>query len=319
MSESVLQLDPGLHNVEWDDYIRLPYMNSHTLQWGLASMKHLRSAMDGKMEIKDTPAKAFGRALHMRLLEPTLFDKRYVVAGGCSAKLQSGKRRGKPCGVTSVAQVDGEWRCGKHIAEGDQTVVPEHVITQQESIAIKECVDAIREDKIVGLFRRTGRCEVTAIADIMDIRCKCRLDKLVPPNNRTGQFILDVKKIAAPPTPAKASDPEHRVNRSVIDYALHVQAALYVDVVQEITGNPTRFGWLFVEDAPPYAPLFQWADRWIEYGRMECRRLLATMKHCQKNGEWPGYAGSGTVLEPPAWVAKRYESQAQTEEMGLAA
>src|SRR4051812_28448031 len=63
---------PGM---SWADYAAIPLPSASTLEWGRVSSAHLQAAIDGTLERKDSDAMSFGRALHLRLLEPDIYPQ----------------------------------------------------------------------------------------------------------------------------------------------------------------------------------------------------------------------------------------------------
>src|SRR5688572_27676231 len=87
---------PGIHyDLSFADYARIPALNSSVLKWGhppSGSMLHLKAAIDGEIETEDSRDRKFGRALHVRLLEPDRYRSEILIAGECGAIKKSGQR-----------------------------------------------------------------------------------------------------------------------------------------------------------------------------------------------------------------------------------
>lgn len=72
------------------------------------SEAHMRYDADNPKN--PTPALVLGSAVHMRTLQPHLFDERYVIAKRCSATLT----KGGACKNDGKFIVGGDWLCGVH-------------------------------------------------------------------------------------------------------------------------------------------------------------------------------------------------------------
>lgn len=297
-----IHLEPGVFpGMSMADYMRVDAISSHTLQWMDVTPAHFKAAIDGHLEREDTEAFAFGRAFHCRLLEPEAFAERYAVRQPCEAVLQSGKRKGEPCGNPGVAQMDtGVWVCGQHGAElGDK---PESV-SQSELDRIECCVHAVRQHKAVNLLRTKGQCEVAIVSEFKGVPVKARLDKLIlnPP------VIVDVKKVAAPASPGRAAATEDRFVQTIPNYGYDVQAGLYHWIVaKQFNVNP-QFWWLLVEDDLPnsvavYKPCKSTLKACVNHALM----LLERVAECRKTNNWPGLPQDVCEVSAPEWFLRRY-------------
>jgi hypothetical protein len=111
------------------------------------------------------------------------------------------------------------------------------------------------------------------------------------PDLIAGDAIYDVK------TTEDAGPDEF--NRTVANFAYHMQAAHYMD----ITGID-RFIFVAVEKTAPFACCCYELDReWIDIGREQVRRAINSFHECESLGVWPGYEEPYRKLSPPKWVA----------------
>ncbi len=107
--------EPGIYpGIPFADYAKIPAMNCSTLRWGEASMRHLKAAMDGHLKRDDSADLRFGRAFHIRVLEPERYAESVIVRGPCEAILKSGPRKGGACGSGGAGMIGGAWYCGTH-------------------------------------------------------------------------------------------------------------------------------------------------------------------------------------------------------------
>lgn len=299
---------PGIYpNMSWDEYRAIPYTNCSTLQWGKVSMMHLKAAIDGRLKREDSPALAFGRALHLRLLEPDLYQSRVVVCEPCQQAIKTGPRKGDPCGNRGLSVVDGEWRCGTHGGSDCANEPGIEVLTQSESDAIERAAAAVRNHPAEKLRRAKGHFEVTVIADLCGRRIKGRLDKLI----ESPLTIVDVKKVAAPNSPSEAPGTPAGFERRIAAYGYGMQAALYCDLVAAVTGSTPRWFWLPVEDGEPYSVgAYRATERLLNAGRNEYMNLLLQLVKCEESGNWPGYSQSVIDIDGPDWWVKQNGGEA---------
>jgi exodeoxyribonuclease VIII len=230
------------HDIPFEDYAAWRAINSGVVKWGQISPKHMHAAFNGLLKSDDTRSMKLGRAIHAMLLEPETFAQRFIVAGPCEAVLKSGERKGLPCGrQASMLGVDDQWYCGTHAIEergwtGD-------IITADEKARCDAVNEAIKSHWAVKLIRRKGWSEVSLRWERSGLPMKGRLDRYAV---GTRPVILDVKKCRV------GYGTIEKCEYAIRDYAYHVQAAMYVDGTEQLTGVRPEFIWIFVEDNQPF-------------------------------------------------------------------
>lgn len=278
--------DVGIHHaIEFDDYKNWPVVNSGVLKFGMLSMKHMKSAMDGELDSDDTTSRKFGRAVHCRLLEPDLFDFRFQVSTPCCAVLKSGVNKGKQCGKTS-RYLDGNsnWFCGQHIPHDFDE--PLELVTPDELSRIDRMIASVKKHDAVKLLRAHGGCEVSFIADVFGVRCKGRADKYIP-GGSCPPTVVDIKKCQA------GSISKAACEKSITNYGYHRQAAIYKLGLDAITGRDHHFVWVFIEDAPPFDVCVVHMDgETFAIGRHEVRLTLEKWKEAIDADEYPGVSNT---------------------------
>ncbi len=294
--------EPGIYPMTEREYRAIPAMNCSTLDWGIASMYHLKAAIDGRLVREDTPALEFGRAFHVRMLEPELYASRVQILGTCDSCLKSGDRKGELCGATGRGLVDGRWMCGKH--GGDDASLGEGIeyITSDDASRIELACEAVKTRKIDNLRRAPGKFEVAVIGDLMGIRCKAKLDKFI----ENPCCIVDLKKVAAPKSPREVRISADHFRMTIPRYGYGMRAAFYCDLVHAVTGNIPRWYWLVVEDGEPFTPaVYRASDDDLAAGRNEYSRLLGDYRSCMDSGAWPGPADDPVEIEAPQYWRKQ--------------
>ena len=285
------------------DYAAIPALNNGVLQWGRVSALHLHAAISGELERADTDAMRFGRALHVRLLEPGRYKADVAISMPCAAILKSGDRKGEPCGKSSTYRNEaGEWLCGTH-GKG----LPEiyDAITSGEAARI-ECIAASLKNHPGERLRiHPGKYEVVLVGEILGLTVKCRLDKWMD----NPRAVLDVKKVAAPAMPGAPNAGEYSFSGRIASMGYGCQAALYLDVLKQLTGHDHDWYWLAVEDGPPYGvAVYKASDATIAAGRAEYLEMLHMVVECRKTGLWPGYTKSVETIDGPEWWIKRHNT-----------
>lgn len=262
------------------DYQAKDALNPSTLIHGLDGMDHLRAALDGELPDKDSDDLNFGRAYHCKLLEPPLFAGRYPIATPCCAILQSGARKGQPCGLASSVRSGGVWYCGKH-GNGEADDVPEYV-SPGEAAHIDAMVEKIKRHPVVALLRQHGWYEASIFSELEGFPVKGRVDRFIP-KGKFPQTIIDVKKV-------RSGHANHdKFARAIMDFHYDFKAAMYVDMAQRETGHDTKFVWIVQEDQPPHSVYVKGAtDREIACGRAQYASILQRHRLAIADNFWPG-------------------------------
>jgi len=279
--------------VPWAKYLDWPANNNTLLGHAARSPAHAKAYMDGLLEDKETPAKRFGRAAHMALLEPDLFRKRYV-AEAINRRTNVGKTR------YAKIELSGQT-----------------VLTPDEGAILKAMVTAdYNNPKVAALldsYRGIGGPSLYEISLIWynsahgsAFPCKARIDFLCPALDaaapETRQHSIIEYKTAA--------SADHDVfQRDMYKYGYHRQAAFYADGLIACADLSTEpLVWFVVQEkTPPYAiAIYLLDDEAIAAGRAENNALLTTLATCTSTGVWPGYnEDKATTISLPSWVRAR--------------
>lgn len=171
-------------------------------------------------EFKDTPQLAFGRAAHVYVLEgPEVFARHYAI-------MPEGMiRRGK------------QYEAFVALVSGKEIIKPEefqHILGMREQLLESDARD---------LILREGYTEVSLFWEQYGIRCKGRLDKLIPATD--GPDIMVDYKTTVSADPAKCL-------RAVETYKYWLQEAHYGIGYSDITEKELDAIFIFQEKTPPY-------------------------------------------------------------------
>lgn len=268
---------PGIHyDLSFADYAKIPAFNSSVLKWGhppSGSMLHLKAAMDGEIESEDSRDRKFGRALHVRLLEPDRYKSEVLIADKCMAVKKDGKR----CTSNGRFYLDGTWACGTHASH--LATEPEDYIDEDEAARIERMAETLKNHDCQRLFRAKGWSEVSVLWDYRGLLMKARLDRM----SEEAETIIDLKKSQVGAVHKQAME------KSILQYGWHRQAALYVDGLGFETGKEFAFVWVFIEDKPPFdVGVLRASPEVLDAGRFEYRQIIDNWLYSQRKDRYDG-------------------------------
>ena len=82
----LIDVEPGIYpGTPYDQYAKWNALRVSTLRFAAYSSKHLKWAMDGRLEREETDALRLGTAIHMRLLEPDRYEIFMPIAKPCES------------------------------------------------------------------------------------------------------------------------------------------------------------------------------------------------------------------------------------------
>ena len=232
--------------------------------------------IDPNRERKEpTPAMKLGTAIHTAVLEPDAFAQRHMVAPIVDRRTKDGK---------------ATW--DRFIAEAEAAGAD---LISADDFAICQAIShQVRSHPTARKVFANGTAELSAYWTDQEtgLLCKCRPDFLGIP------LIVDLKSTEDASAEGFA--------KSAWNYRYWVQAAWYVDGIEQATGQrPEAFVFGAFEKSAPYACAFYFADEaMIDMGRREYRRLLRILADCTAADRWPGYTTDVLPLGVPAWALK---------------
>ena len=277
-------LAPGIHlGVPFANYAADPGVNNGVL--GALNGAHLLHLIaEGR---KDTPTLRKGRALHIAVLEPARF---------ASAVVKRPNFGGKGARARAAA-----WNAEHAHRE---------ILTPGEYADVMGMADGIlRHDGArKALADAAGASEATLIWEEQGIRCKARVDRLIP-----GRLALDVKTTAdATPEEFAASAYSYGYHRQLAWYRRGVLACTGVDVpwtviAVESEARGRDFNGVDVSHhlAAVYAPL----GDLLQLGENDAVAGLARIKAILASNNWRGFPGEVQPLDLPEWVRRARRSE----------
>lgn len=222
-----------------------------------------------------TAAMRAGTAIHTAVLEPDLFAVRYHIAPQVDRRTKDGK---------------AQWEEAVAAAEAAGA----ELISAADAEMCRRIAAQVREHPTARKVFATGEAEMSCYWTDREtgVLCKCRPDWLSLP------MVVDLKS-----TEDASRD---AFMRSAWNWRYHVQAAWYIDGIEQATGQrPDAFVFGAFEKSSPYACAFYYADTaMLEIGRAEYRRLLRIYAECLAADKWPGYDTAVTALTVPTWALK---------------
>lgn len=227
-----------------------------------------------RIPTEDTDALRLGKAAHVLALEPELFQRQFVVSPYDDYRTKEAR----------------EWKAAQSLT----------CLKQTELAELQRMADALRaHPDAVALFRN-GLPEMTFAAKD-EATSLWRLTRPDFTPAAPGRGLVDYK------TAADASPDAW--GRQAFNLGYHLQVALALDVVAEITGELRPTCWHVVQEKdPPYAvAVYRWEPEHVQYGRARVRDLLDRIARCIEEGVWTGYGEPRSVI-PPYNVQKEIEA-----------
>lgn len=247
-----------------EQYRAAPGVNKSTL-WELIkrSPAHYKYALDNPT--KDSPALAFGRALHMAILQPNEFERHYAIAPDVDRRTKQGRKEYQAFLDTLHGREPISRECW------DQVVSMYNAVYADRDAA--ELLDGCQTETPIFWTDPLSR-----------VRCKCRLDAVKP------GVIVDLK------TAADASPKAFK--SAAIRFGYEVQAAHYIRGYKSQHDEPVEFYFLVIEKEPPYAINIAHAPAaFVDRGTLTLIDALNKLKECRQHRHWGGYGKTEINLE----------------------
>ena len=242
------------------------------LDYVARSPRHYKAWIDGDLEDEDSPALAFGRAMHCGILEPDRFAADYVTAPDFG-----------DCRVTANKQARNEWRAANESKSH---------LSADDARTIGAMARAVWSHPLAKRLLGAGKPEVTVTWNDPEtgLPCKSRADYYVAER----ELVVDVKSTL------DASATAFR--RDVSRYGYHRQDALYRAGFAANGRAVKHFVFVAVEKTPPYAvAVFSLDEDAIARGLDHTRRCIETLAHCVSTNTWPGYPDGIQEINLPPW------------------
>lgn len=259
MSEAIA-FEPGLWDVDAETYhADMTTDSSSSLEMFRDSIPLYHAVRIAKTLERPgpTPAMLLGSAVHCMLLESQHFGAMFAIAPEINRRTNAGKE---------------DWQRFQQAAEGKAVLTPE-----QSAVAYEISIAVQNNRMAADLLAAPGRSEqsIRWLDEETGVALKARFDRLLD-----CKIFLDVKT-TSDPTPNGWA-------RSVVNYGIHRQAALYIDGFRAAV-DPD--GWqclhVVVGTSPPFdAHVFELDQAALELGRKQNRETLARLQQCRIANCW---------------------------------
>jgi hypothetical protein len=224
--------------------------------------------------MEDTAAMQLGRAVHMLVLQPELFDKTYfLMTEACDLRTTAGKA------ALAKAEADANGRAILRKGTWEQSV--------DMANAIK---NSAMWNKII-----PGNAEHSVFWDagLYNTRLRAR------PDFYNETMVLDIK----------TTDSIKNFSKSIYNYGYHRQAAMQIDGLKHHDGKNRFFGFIVVENKAPYlTACFVLSEDSIRQGRREYLDAAAMFSECKSSLAWPGYGDSFQEISIPVYAMQAQEA-----------
>lgn len=250
-----------------DSYHAMGSIGSTTAKLWLESPRLFSDHVMGIHKIKDSDAKAFGRAAHMRFTEPEKFTA-VVTMGPVNEK------SGKPYGRDTLA-----FEAWDKINPGAIIVGPGDV--QRLNFMVGRMPDQVRE-----ILCAPGIAESSYFVNIHGIKAKCRPDWI------KGGIIYDIKTIG------NMADCEKHISK----YKYWFSHAWYRAVIKAETCASMPFRFIFAETAPPYRwRIVQIDADWIGYADAKVESVMREIAAAERSGDFADLGDVEVIANRPDW------------------
>jgi len=249
------------------DYYTHNAISASGLKLIAKSPAHYHASLTAPVE--QTPAMAFGSAVHAAILEPDEFDNRYTVM---------------PEGLTRQSK-EGKEVYAAIIASGRS------VISHDDMHRIRDMQAAVNAHPAASFaLSQPAFIEQPHLFMLNGVPAKMKPDFIIE-----GRGIYDLK------TTTDASPAQFQ--RQIMRLDMAIQAAFYIDGYHRIYGAQIPFYWIAVESKPPHiVAVYQASPAMIKYGRQRYMELLEIYEQCMATNIWPGYGNAVQVMDLPEWA-----------------
>jgi hypothetical protein len=264
--------EPGEHDID----IKVYHDSAGISRSGITELKksplHYWQAYLAPNRVRkpDTKAMIFGDAVHTKIMEPDLFDARFAVSEKYDGRTNAGKKAKWEFELASE---------GKKILDEEQNLILEAI---EKEVRKHPRIPKLLEDAKIerSLFWIDSETELL---------CKARPDIWTP------KYLVDIK--------TTADSTYNAFCWSVRDYNYHIQAAMQIDAIRELTGILYHnFIFIAVQTTAPYKPyLYNLGDLEIEHGRKEYKKLLRVLRACFDSNKWDSDRDHVTEINLPSY------------------
>lgn len=327
-------------------YDALPGLNASLLKVALAkSPAHAWAAfLDANKEQEEEQAQfLIGNLFHCRLLEPELFDSRYLTLPEDAPKRPTAKqleppKPGRNGVVNTATKAYAAWEEAQlRKAWWDEFMASHPGAEDAQNVSAKDLAlgdalaNAVLGHPVLGprfadtpQNRAGNELTLTWIDSLTGARCKARLDAV--------RFLGDRLWIGDLKSAMDAGPGQDHFGRAAANFDYCLSAAWYLDAaffcraaIEELLGLPEgalilagrEFEFVAVEKAhprPEFVGRYLLTEEQADIGRRMARRSLEICVQAEASGWWAGYDSAAQPLELPGYAWKRMERLAEVGE-----
>lgn len=273
---------PGIYtDISNKDYHEADGISKTGLDWiaGPDSCPALFKAryITREIEDKETDALAFGKAGHLAVFQPDLFDSEVAVCPEINKRTNAGKAEHANFCADNTGKT---------------------IIKAADYEVVRRVADAVRRDPVARNILAEGQAETSIFStdDETGELIKVRPDWFIE------DVMADLKLM-------RSAAPQH-FEREMWSRRYFVQAPFYMDTAGAVLGRSfNSFVFIVAEKEPPFlVELYVASAEAMCAGRMEYRRNLNLYHQCRVTDIWPGYNdGKIQPISLPYWAMKQTE------------
>lgn len=239
------------------------------------SPKTFLAAHNGKLR-KESPAFRIGSALHMAILEPELFQKKFVIQPEFSGK--------------GAVAAKADWRL---------SIASDAVILKQEEYDdLQEMINSVLSHQDACNILKNGKAEQSGFFRDMDTGIKCRIR---PDFFHFGHHaLLDIKTT----TDVRAE----QFMKSIWNYRYDFQMGMYCEGIQLITGKAVQYPLILaVEKKAPFeCALYLCDEALMTKGLGDFKIAIQRLKQCIDENMFDSYQRKIQPISLPHWALKEF-------------
>jgi len=215
--------------------------------------------------ISQTESMKFGTLVHLLLLQPDEFSKRYLVAPSEDGRSKAYKE--------ALKEAEEQ---GKELIKGSQ-------LEQAQNIA----KSLLTHRAVASITKHVEQKEMTVLFERDGVKCKAKIDALtseleLPSTDEMGRRVMEKGVVAIDFKTAKSAKKEDFA-RSLIDRGYHRQAAFYLSGLKAQGINATHFLIVCLEKKAPYhVSTFLVSRNALNLAEYELRVLLPEYEEAMK-------------------------------------
>lgn len=236
------------------------YMSSHNLALFRETPHTLKLMMEGKLPRTESPALAFGRAVHCYTLEPTdAWNRRYLVSDG-----PINEKTGAPYGRATA-------KYAQFLAE--QT---KEIVSTKDFEMIEAMAESVWSHKEAHQLLESGdpECTIRLEEGEVDVPAQARIDWFSP-----DYGIVDLKT---------TGDSLKWFPKAAHDFGYALQMAWYRKLLELKSGKKYPVYLIAVEKRAPYTVgVFKFADEVLDQAEAINRETLCEFANCRDAGVFP--------------------------------